>query len=75
MFHGVSVSTEKLLLNLSEASALLGLTPSQLYGITRTRSRTRQSHPIPVIRLGKRIAFRREALEQWILALENGGRQ
>ena len=60
----------KLLLSFSEAAELLGLKPHQLYQLTRNRSRAKQIHPIPVCRLGKRIAFRREALEQWILKLE-----
>jgi excisionase family DNA binding protein len=57
---------EPLLLSLAEAAELLGLKPSNLYELTRSRSRARQIHPIPFCRLGKRIAFRRESLEQWI---------
>ena len=62
--------SEKLVLSLSEAASLLGLTPRQLYELTRQRSRTRQTHPIPVLRLGKRLAFRRASLEQWLIACE-----
>jgi excisionase family DNA binding protein len=65
----MSVS-DKLVLSLSEAATLLGLTKSQLYQLTRERSRLRQSVPIPFLRLGKRLAFRRESLEQWIAACE-----
>jgi excisionase family DNA binding protein len=64
------VSTEKLLLNLSEAASLLGLEKSQLYQLTRQRSRIRQARPIPFLRLGKRLAFRRDSLEKWITACE-----
>ena len=39
--------------------------------LTRSRSRVRQAHPIPFCRLGKRIAFRRESLENWISQLES----
>lgn len=66
-------SQPKLLLSISEAAELLGLTKEQLYELTRTRSRVRQAHPIPHCRLGKRIAFRRESLEQWIAKLEAAG--
>jgi excisionase family DNA binding protein len=62
--------TEPILLSLSQAAELLGLKPSNLYALTRSRSRLRQAHPIPFCRLGKRIAFRRESLEQWISQLE-----
>ena len=65
------MSEPKLLISFSEAAELLGLKPHQLYQLTRNRSRVRQAHPIPICRLGKRIAFRRESLEQWISKLEN----
>ena len=68
-------SNTKLLLNLTEAAELLGIKPSQLYEHTRTRARVRQRIPIPHLRLGKRIAFRRESLEKWIAALEAEVRQ
>ena len=42
---------------------------------TRTRTRARQRIPIPHLRLGKQIAFRRESLEKWIAALEAEVRQ
>lgn len=64
--------SEKLVLSLSEAAALLGLTTLQLYSLTRERSRCRQAHPLPVIRLGKRLAFRRSSLEAWLAANESG---
>jgi excisionase family DNA binding protein len=70
------VSTpEKLVLSITEAAELLGLSKDQLYSLTRERSRMRQRVPLPVIRLGKRLVFRREALEQWLLAVEEGGVQ
>jgi excisionase family DNA binding protein len=65
------VSQPKLLLSLAEAAELLGLKPTALYQLTRTRSLVRQAYPIPFLRLGKRIAFRRESLESWISRLES----
>jgi predicted DNA-binding transcriptional regulator AlpA len=64
---------EPLLLNLEQASTLLNLTPPQLYELLRTRSRARQRVPVPFVRIGKRCMFRKEALQQWIAALEQGG--
>jgi excisionase family DNA binding protein len=64
------VSNQPLLLNLSQAAELLGLKPSNLYELTRSRSRCRQAFPLPFVRLGKRLAFRRESLERWITQLE-----
>lgn len=66
--------TERLVLLLPEAAELLGLTPQQLYEITRARSRSRQTHPIPYIKLGKRLAFRRQSLEAWLIANEKNGK-
>ena len=66
---------QPLLLNLSQAAELLGLKPSNLYELTRRRSRVRQAVPLPYVRLGKRLAFRRESLERWIAALESGVQQ
>jgi excisionase family DNA binding protein len=60
----------KLLLSLSEAAELLSLDKRQLYELTRTRSRIRQAIPLPYVRLGKRLCFRRESLEHWVAELE-----
>lgn len=64
------MSSQPLLLNLSQAAELLGLKPQNLYELTRSRSRIRQRVPLPYVRLGKRLAFRRESLEKWISQLE-----
>lgn len=66
--------SNQLLISISEAASLLGLTKEQLYQLTRERSRVRQAQPIPVVRLGKRLAFRRESLVAWIAALEQAVR-
>jgi excisionase family DNA binding protein len=71
----IPVSTQPLLLSISDAASLLGLTEQQVYQLTRRRSRVRQSSPIPFVKLGKRLAFRRESLERWIAELETGVRQ
>lgn len=58
------------LISLEQAAELLSLKPNQLYELCRNRSRCRQKHPIPKIRLGKRTLFRPSALQEWILKLE-----
>jgi excisionase family DNA binding protein len=68
------VSSQPLVLSLSQAAELLGLTKEQLYELTRSRSRVRQAVPLPCLRLGKRLRFRRESLERWIAQLEGGQR-
>jgi predicted DNA-binding transcriptional regulator AlpA len=66
-----SQPTPKLILSLEEASALLGMRPSSLYEMTRARARVRQRIPIPYLRVGRRLGFRRESLERWIAQLED----
>lgn len=61
---------QPLVLSLSQAAELLGIKPQNLYELTRTRSQVRQKVRLPFLRLGKRLAFRRESLEQWISQLE-----
>jgi hypothetical protein len=66
----IPAMADPLLLNLPQAAELLGLTPTQLYGLTRNRSRLRQTCPIPFFRLGKRLAFRRDSLVSRINEME-----
>ncbi len=58
------------LLNLDQAGQLLGLTRKQLYELCRNRSRVRQPHPIPVVRVGKYTRFRASSLHEWISKIE-----
>jgi predicted DNA-binding transcriptional regulator AlpA len=58
------------LLSMDEAAELLSLTKEQLYEICRTRSRCRQSVPIPMVRIGKRKMFRASSLNTWIQQIE-----
>lgn len=64
---------DPLLLSLEEAGKLIGHTRSQMFELTRARSRARQAVPIPIVKIGKRCMVRKEALEKWIVALEQGG--
>jgi excisionase family DNA binding protein len=64
------IVSEPLVLSLEQAASLLGLGGNQLYQLTRKRSQVRQSKPIPFLKLGRRLVFRRESLERWIAELE-----
>ena len=59
------------LMTMDEAAAFLRVSRASLYEQTRNRARIRQAKPLPHIRIGKRIIFRRESLEQWLKELEN----
>jgi hypothetical protein len=58
------------LLNLEQAGEILGLTRNQMFELTRERSQMRRRVRLPVVKIGKRCLFRREALQQWIVAME-----
>jgi excisionase family DNA binding protein len=62
------------LLTLEEAADLLKLSKSQMYELTRTRSRCRQRVPLPVVRIGKHKMFRASSLNEWINQLEQQAR-
>jgi predicted DNA-binding transcriptional regulator AlpA len=58
----------RILLNITEAAQLLGMTKVKLYNLTRPR--TQLAAPVPYIKLGKNLMFRRDALEAWVAGLE-----
>ena len=69
------MSDQPIVLYLSQAAALLDMPPGRLYELTRQRGRTRLAHPVPFFKLGRRLAFTRAALEEWVLKLQaRGGR-
>ena len=53
-------------LNVPEFAQLLGMTEQSLYA---RRSRDPESHP-PAIRSGRRLVWRRETVERWLVDLE-----
>ena len=61
------------ILNVPAFAELLGITEQSLYA---RRSRDPESLP-PAIRIGRRLVWRRETIEEWLvdLKLENNGRR
>ena len=45
---------------------------SQVYELTKTRTRNGEvrEHPLPSVRIGTAVRFRRKAVEEWIQRLE-----
>ena len=59
------------LLNVQQLADFLGVTVSTVQGLTRKRSRGREDvAPIPYLKIGRRVYFRRESVERWIAARE-----
>jgi excisionase family DNA binding protein len=62
------------LLTVEEAAAILKVTPSSIYGMTSSRGRARNPHPLPVVRLNSKcLRFRRADIEAWIEQLAKEG--
>lgn len=61
------------LIDMDSAAELLSLTKDQLYEICRSRSRCRQTVPIPMVVIGRRRMFRASSLNEWVSQLEQTG--
>jgi excisionase family DNA binding protein len=58
------------LMTVREAAEYLRISRSQLFDLTRHRGRVRMQLPIPCIRFGSRLRFRRSSLDAWLTRLE-----
>jgi excisionase family DNA binding protein len=56
-------------LTLEEVASLLKLEPSTVYSLTRARSKSRP-HPIPHVKIARRLRFRRSSVLAWLSDLE-----
>jgi excisionase family DNA binding protein len=54
------------ILTLPEVAELLRMKPTSVYELTRARTREKHKHPLPVLRIGSALRFRREDIEQWL---------
>lgn len=61
-------------LTVSEVSELLRLSKSQVYEMTkpRTRSGDVRDNPLPVLRMGSAVRFLRTDIDAWIERMSNG---
>ena len=60
------------ILTVSEVAAWLRLSKSQVYELMKTHTRNGEvrEHPLPSVRMGTSVRFRRKAVEEWIQRLE-----
>lgn len=58
------------LLSVEQLAEFLGVSVLTVHGLTRNRARVRDAHPIPHLRIGKRVYFRRESVLAWLAARE-----
>jgi len=66
-------TTVPLILFLSQAAEVLGMSEPQLYELTRSRAQKRMAIPLPHFFVGRRLGFTRAALEAWVAKLQQNG--
>jgi predicted DNA-binding transcriptional regulator AlpA len=61
------------ILTIDELAALLKMSKRQIYTMTETRtsSGAMKTNPLPVLKINGNLRFRRAAIDEWLLKLEN----
>ena len=64
------------ILTVAEVAALLKVSKSQIYEMTRARTRTgtMREHPLPTLKINGNLRFRKSDIEDWIEKLVAHGR-
>jgi predicted DNA-binding transcriptional regulator AlpA len=64
------------ILTVDEVAAFLRISKHQVYELAkaRTRSGDTREHPLPVLRIGKAVRFRKADVEDWIEKLIRRGK-
>jgi predicted DNA-binding transcriptional regulator AlpA len=61
------------ILTIDELATLLKMSKRQIYTMTETRtsSGAMKTNPLPVLKINGNLRFRRAAIDEWLLKLEN----
>jgi len=61
------------ILTIDELAVLLKMSKRQIYTMTETRtsSGAMKANPLPVLKINGNLRFRRAAIEEWLLKLED----
>lgn len=62
------------ILTVSEVAQLLKFSKGQVYDLTRSRAKVRQTLPIPTLRVNGNLRFLRRDVEAWLEKLAEEGR-
>jgi excisionase family DNA binding protein len=64
------------ILTVAEVAAFLKMSKSQIYEMTKARTRTgaMREHPLPVLRINSNLRFRKSDIEDWIEKLVARGK-
>lgn len=58
------------ILTVKELAAFLKMSTRQIYSMTETRTRVKQKHPLPIMRVNGNLRFSRSAVEAWLQQLQ-----
>jgi excisionase family DNA binding protein len=53
------------ILTVKELAALLKMSPRQVYTMMETRTRAKQRHPLPFVRVNGNLRFDKAAVTEW----------
>lgn len=54
------------ILTIDELAALLKMRRSQVYTLTRSRTRARMANPIPITKINGNVRFRQSDIDDWL---------
>jgi predicted DNA-binding transcriptional regulator AlpA len=60
------------ILTVSDVAQLLKFSKGQVYDLTRSRAKVRQTLPIPTLRINGNLRFLRSEVENWLRQLSAG---
>jgi excisionase family DNA binding protein len=58
------------ILTVDELASLLKMSRRQIYSMTESRTRAKQEHPLPILRVNGNLRFSRTAVETWLQQLQ-----
>jgi excisionase family DNA binding protein len=61
-------------LTVDELAALLKMNKRQIYEMTSARTRAKQKHPLPLVRVNGNLRFSRPAVEAWWAKLQESAK-
>lgn len=62
------------ILTVTELAAILKMSRSQVYDLTRTRAQVRNEIPLPVLRINSNLRFRKSDVDEWLDRLAKQGK-
>jgi predicted DNA-binding transcriptional regulator AlpA len=63
------------ILTVDALANFLSMTRRQIYEMTSARTRAKQKHPLPVLRINGNLRFSKSAVEAWLAKLQEGSAQ